>query len=96
VPGYDACPHTGKAGGMHIGPLAVARAAMINEHPLGRNRNEKRLESIMESDGLPKCGEVPASKRVCHEKAPLIRLITRANREIIKQSLHKPGFKKEC
>ena len=91
---YDACPRTGKAEDLYMGPSAVARAVTMNDHPLGTDGREKRLESIMKSDGVPKCGKALVCEKVCPKKVPLVRSITRANREIIKKSLHIPGIKR--
>lgn len=78
---YDACPRTSKAESRYIGPSAIAHVVTMNDHPLGKGISEKRLDSIMGNDGVSKCSKAMACEKVCPKKVPLVRSVTRANRE---------------
>jgi succinate dehydrogenase / fumarate reductase iron-sulfur subunit len=80
---YDACPRTSKAESRYIGPSAIAHVVTMNDHPLGKEISEKRLDSIMGNDGVSKCSKAMACEKVCPKKVLLVRSITRANREAI-------------
>ena len=82
---YDACPRTDKVESRYIGPSAIAHVVTMNDHPLGKESSDKRLEAIMGNDGVSKCGKAMVCEKVCPKKVPLVRSVTRANRE----ALHK-------
>lgn len=85
---YDACPRTSKTAGRYIGPSAIAHVITMNDHPIGQENKDKRLIAIMGKDGLTNCGKAMVCDSVCPKKVPLVRSITRANREVIKKALH--------
>ncbi len=80
---YDACPRTAKKEGRYIGPAAIARVVNMNDHPLGKESSSERLLEIMGNDGVSKCGKSMNCERVCPKKVPLVRSVTRANREAL-------------
>jgi succinate dehydrogenase and fumarate reductase iron-sulfur protein len=80
---YDACPRTGKVEKRYIGPSAIARVVTMNDHPLGKENDAERLKVISEKDGVTACGKAMVCEKVCPKNLPLVRSITRANREII-------------
>lgn len=84
---YDACPRTGKSEGDYIGPSAIAHVIAMNDHPMGKADMKKRLASIMGNDGVSKCGKAFVCEKNCPKRVPLIRSITRVNREILKNGL---------
>ena len=85
---YDACPRTSKSQSRYIGPSAIAHVVTMNDHPLGKESSKERLESIMENDGVSKCGKAMVCEKVCPKKVPLVRSITRANREAVHKLFH--------
>jgi succinate dehydrogenase / fumarate reductase iron-sulfur subunit len=85
---YDACPRTNKLENHYIGPAAIAHVITMNDHPLGKESSNERLKAISGKDGLPKCGKAMICDKVCPKKVPLVRSITRANREVISKILH--------
>lgn len=78
---YDACPRTSKAESRYIGPSAIAHVVKMNDHPLGKESRSERLDAIMGSDGVSKCGKAMVCDKVCPKKVPLVRSVSRANRE---------------
>lgn len=80
---YDACPRTGKVERGYMGPSAIARVVTMNDHPLGRENDMERLGAISGKDGVIGCGKAMVCEKVCPKKVPLVRSITRANREMI-------------
>ncbi len=85
---YDACPRTGKSESRYVGPSAIAHVVTMNDHPLGKESSKERLESIMGNDGVSKCGKDMVCEKVCPKKVPLVRAITRANREAFHKLFH--------
>jgi succinate dehydrogenase / fumarate reductase iron-sulfur subunit len=81
---YDVCPHTGKMESKYMGPSAIAHVITMNDHPLGKENSKERLQSIMGSDGVSNCGKAMICEKVCPKKVPLVRSVTRANREALK------------
>ncbi len=85
---FDACPRTNKIKEMYIGPSAVAHVMAMNDHPIGKESKGDRIEELTKKDGVARCGKALVCEKVCPKKVPLIRSITRANREAIKKSLN--------
>lgn len=82
---YDACPRTSKAESRYIGPSAIAHVVIMNDHPLGKESSGERLHAIMGEDGVSKCGKAMVCESVCPKKVPLVRSVTRANREALRK-----------
>lgn len=80
---YDACPRTSKVESNYIGPSAIAHVVAMNDHPLGKESDTKRLEAISGKDGVANCGKSMVCEKVCPKNIPLVRSITRVNRERI-------------
>ena len=80
---YDACPRTDKSEKKYMGPAPIAHVVEMNDHPLGKKSSEDRLKAIMGNDGVLKCGKAMVCEKVCPKKVPLVRSVTRANREIL-------------
>lgn len=80
---YDACPRTKKAENGYIGPSAIAHVITLNDHPLGKESNGERLEAISGKDGISNCGKAMVCEKVCPKNVPLVRSVTRANRETL-------------
>ena len=80
---YDACPRTSKVESRYMGPSAIAHVVTMNDHPLGKENDMERLEGISGNDGVNGCGKAMVCEKVCPKKVPLVRSITRANRETI-------------
>jgi succinate dehydrogenase / fumarate reductase iron-sulfur subunit len=81
---YDACPRTSKVESHYMGPSAIAHVITMNDHPLGRESSRERFETIMGNDGVSKCGKAMVCEKVCPKKVPLVRSVTRSNREAMK------------
>lgn len=82
---YDACARTNKDENKYIGPSSIAHVIKINDHPLGKKISGERLLAIMGNDGIAKCGKSMDCEKVCPKKVPLVRSLTRANREALKK-----------
>ena len=86
---YDACPRTSKVESRYMGPSAIARVVTMNDHPLGKENDTERLDAISGKDGVTGCGKTMVCEKVCPKKVPLVRSITRANRETINKIFSK-------
>lgn len=80
---YDACPRTSKLESSYIGPSAIAHVVTMNDHPLGKKSSDIRLNAIMGRDGISNCGKAMVCDKVCPKKVPLVRSVTRANRQAL-------------
>ncbi len=78
---YEACPRTSKSESRYIGPSAIAHVVTMNDHPLGKESSGERLKVVMGNDGISKCGKAMVCDKVCPKKVPLVRSVTRSNRE---------------
>ena len=72
-----------------MGPSAIARVVTMNDHPLGKENDTERLDAISGKDGVTGCGKTMVCEKVCPKKVPLVRSITRANRETINKIFSK-------
>jgi succinate dehydrogenase and fumarate reductase iron-sulfur protein len=85
---YDACPRTSKFESRYIGPSAIAHVITMNDHPLGKKSSDRRLNAIMGKDGISNCGKAMVCDKVCPKKVPLVRSVTRANRQSLSKLFH--------
>ena len=76
----EACPQYG--GDNYIGPQAIAQVRLFNMHPTGKMDRDKRLEVLMEDDGIANCGNSQNCVQVCPMNLPLTRAIYETNREV--------------
>lgn len=86
---YDACPRTSKSESRYMGPSAIAHVVTMNDHPLGKESSEERLEAISGKDGVQNSGKAMVCAKVCPKNVPLVRSVTRANREVLSKILTK-------
>ncbi len=76
----EACPQYGDDS--YVGAQAIAQVRLFNMHPTGKTDRDKRLDALMEDDGITNCGNSQNCVQVCPMNIPLTRAIYETNREI--------------
>lgn len=80
---YDACPRTTKEESSYIGPSAISHVITLNDHPLGKESGGERIVAVSGKDGVSNCGKAMVCEKVCPKKVPLVRSVTRVNRQTL-------------
>jgi succinate dehydrogenase / fumarate reductase iron-sulfur subunit len=63
-----------------IGPHAISQAMLFNSHPVGKNLQKERLETLTSTGGVQACGNAQNCVAVCPKEIPLTTSIARAGR----------------
>jgi succinate dehydrogenase / fumarate reductase iron-sulfur subunit len=63
-----------------IGPHAISQAMLFNSHPVGKNLQKERLETLTGTGGIQACGNAQNCVAVCPKEIPLTTSIARAGR----------------
>ena len=63
-----------------IGPHAISQAMLFNSHPVGKNLQKERLDTLTSTGGIQACGNAQNCVAVCPKEIPLTTSIARAGR----------------
>jgi succinate dehydrogenase / fumarate reductase iron-sulfur subunit len=63
-----------------IGPHAISQAMLFNSHPVGKNLQKERMETLTGTGGIQACGNAQNCVAVCPKEIPLTTSIARAGR----------------
>lgn len=66
--------------GEFIGPHAISQAMLFNSHPVGKNLQKERMETLTGTGGIQACGNAQNCVAVCPKEIPLTTSIARAGR----------------
>lgn len=66
----EGCPQV-NARSKFMGPAPVSLVRLFNTHPTGANTAHKRLQAMMDSDGINGCGQAQNCVQVCPKNIPL-------------------------
>ena len=72
-----------------IGPHAISQAMLFNSHPVGKNLQKERLETLTGTGGIQACGNAQNCVAVCPKEIPLTTSIARAGRATTIHALKK-------
>jgi len=70
-----------------MGPSALSQARLFNDHPAGKFEKSKRLQAVLEEDGIAGCGNAQNCARVCPKNIPLTESIGVIGRQATQQVL---------
>ncbi len=65
-----------------IGAHAISQTMLFNNHPVGRNLANERLDSLIRPGGIQACGNAQNCVAVCPKEIPLTTSIARAGRAV--------------
>lgn len=82
----EACPQINKHT-KFMGAAAISQVRLFNADATGKLGAEKRLRSLMEEDGIAKCGNAQNCVAVCPKNIPLTESIALMQKETNKQAL---------
>ncbi|CDZ79965.1 Fumarate reductase iron-sulfur subunit [Candidatus Rubidus massiliensis] len=84
----EACPQA-DLNSSFIGPQIFAQARLFNDHPIGKLKEAKRLEPLLEKGGISDCGNAQNCVKVCPRNVPLTDAIAKIGRSVVKYSFKK-------
>lgn len=76
----EACPQVNDRS-VFVGPATLAQALLFNLHPVGKARENQRLEFLTTEEGITGCGNAQNCVKVCPKDVPLTRAIAQLNRD---------------
>jgi succinate dehydrogenase / fumarate reductase iron-sulfur subunit len=77
----EACPQVNDRT-QFIGAAAIGQAMIYQQHAIGKNLADERLDALMETGGIAECGNAQNCVKVCPKGVPLTEAIARANRAL--------------
>jgi succinate dehydrogenase / fumarate reductase iron-sulfur subunit len=84
----EACPQVNEHS-TFMGAAAISQVRLFNIHPLGKVTKTKRLEAMMQKEGVIGCGNAQNCVKVCPKNIPLTESISVIFKETIDESLKK-------
>jgi succinate dehydrogenase / fumarate reductase, iron-sulfur subunit len=78
---WEVCPQVND-GSEFFGPSTVAQAVLHNNHPIGVNDQNARLDELGGVNGVNNCGNAQNCERYCPKEVPLLSKIAEAGRQV--------------
>lgn len=82
----EACPQM-NSHSKFVGPQVIAQVRLFNDHPVGEEDKDKRMEFMMSEGGINACGNAQNCVKVCPKDIPLTESIAAVSRDATLQAI---------